>query len=77
MFEWGAATGAGMWASLHAFQNQTVGEDDARERKIADSSLETYTSIEKREGLVAIGKRLIASTPFPIHLVTDSHALPS
>ncbi|KAI0800808.1 mitochondrial small ribosomal subunit Rsm22-domain-containing protein [Fomes fomentarius] len=61
--DWGAATGSGLWASGHAFQR----EPDTIERaptdmeviRISNSRLGSYLGIDKREGLVRIGKRLI------------------
>lgn len=54
IMEWGGGTGAGMWATLHAFQR--TNED---EPSIASSSVKSYVVFDKRDGLVALGKRLL------------------
>ncbi|KAI0361117.1 Rsm22-domain-containing protein [Trametes cingulata] len=61
VIDWGAATGSALWASGHAFQRD-VDENarpDMTNMQMAESSLESYLGIDKREGLVRIGKRLI------------------
>ncbi|CDO73157.1 hypothetical protein BN946_scf185007.g212 [Trametes cinnabarina] len=61
VIDWGAATGSGLWASGHAFQGPSHERhpSDMAEIQIAHSSLDSYIGIDKREGLVRIGKRLI------------------
>ncbi|KAH7922862.1 Rsm22-domain-containing protein [Leucogyrophana mollusca] len=60
VIDWGTGTGSGLWASLNSFQkaptSETVVEDDPR---LSNSSIITYLGIDKREGLVSIGKRLL------------------
>ncbi|KAI0778648.1 mitochondrial small ribosomal subunit Rsm22-domain-containing protein [Trametes elegans] len=60
VLDWGAATGSGLWASGHAFQEQPGGRvpSDMADIQIAQSTLDSYLAIDKREGLVRIGKRL-------------------
>ncbi|RPD65034.1 Rsm22-domain-containing protein [Lentinus tigrinus ALCF2SS1-6] len=63
VIDWGAATGSGLWASGHAFQQGSDADDfapsDMEDIRISRSSLVSYLGIDKREGLVRIGKRLI------------------
>ncbi|RDB29432.1 Rsm22-cox11 tandem protein 2, mitochondrial [Hypsizygus marmoreus] len=60
IIDWGAGTGSGLWAALHAFQNRSLPENETRvqDSQIANSTIATYLGIDKRDGLVAIGKRL-------------------
>lgn len=51
-------------ASLHTFHPRSEDEVDIEGFKIADSSLASYLGIEKRDGLVSIGKRLLESMYF-------------
>ncbi|THV06574.1 hypothetical protein K435DRAFT_834233 [Dendrothele bispora CBS 962.96] len=62
VIDWGAGTGSSLWASLHTFRPRSQDEVDIEGYKIADSSLVSYLGIEKREGLVSIGKRLLEYT---------------
>ncbi|KAH9897940.1 mitochondrial small ribosomal subunit Rsm22-domain-containing protein [Cubamyces lactineus] len=57
VIDWGAATGSGLWASGHVFQDPA--HEDMAERQVSQSCLDSYLGIDKREGLVRIGKRLI------------------
>ncbi|KAF5374983.1 hypothetical protein D9758_000528 [Tetrapyrgos nigripes] len=59
VIDWGAATGSTLWASLHTFYQKSGDEVDIEGFKIADSSLASYVGIDKRDGLVSIGKRLL------------------
>lgn len=54
--DWGSGTGSGLWASAHAFQRSTGDTEDPR---VADSTMVSYVGIERREGLVNIGRRLL------------------
>ncbi|KAG5645336.1 hypothetical protein DXG03_006398 [Asterophora parasitica] len=61
IIDWGAGTGSGLWAALHAFQNPRVAQNEVsiQDKPISNSSIVTYLGLDKREGLVAIGKRLL------------------
>ncbi|KAJ3895786.1 mitochondrial small ribosomal subunit Rsm22-domain-containing protein [Lentinula edodes] len=59
VIDWGAATGSGLWASAHTFQQGVDVSQDMEGLKISDTSLQTYIGIDKRDGLVTIGKRLL------------------
>ncbi|OSD06141.1 Rsm22-domain-containing protein [Trametes coccinea BRFM310] len=61
VIDWGAATGSGLWASGHTFQGNSHERHspDMAEIQISQTSLSSYLGIDKREGLVRIGKRLI------------------
>ncbi|KAF7436331.1 37S ribosomal protein S22 [Pleurotus ostreatus] len=58
VIDWGAGMGSGLWASLYAFQARRLTQD-AEDSKVANSRLTSYIGIDKREGLVRIGKRLL------------------
>ncbi|KAL0577279.1 37S ribosomal protein S22 [Marasmius crinis-equi] len=57
VIDWGAGTGGGLWAALHTFQDNFT--SDMEVLKASDASLTSYVGIEKRDGLVSIGKRLL------------------
>ncbi|KAJ3721945.1 mitochondrial small ribosomal subunit Rsm22-domain-containing protein [Lentinula raphanica] len=59
VIDWGVATGSGLWASIHTFQKNVDVSQDVEDLKLSDTSLETYLGIDKRDGLVNIGKRLL------------------
>ncbi|KAH7886180.1 mitochondrial small ribosomal subunit Rsm22-domain-containing protein [Phlebopus sp. FC_14] len=60
VFDWGAGTGSGLWAALYAFQKTPiVGEDGPH---LSKSNVVSYVGIDKREGLVSIGKQLLRQT---------------
>ncbi|KAI0830778.1 Rsm22-domain-containing protein [Trametes gibbosa] len=60
VIDWGAATGSALWASGHVFQgNNEISPTDMASKEISQSTLNSYLGIDKREGLVRIGKRLI------------------
>ena len=49
-------------ASLHSFQKASVNQVDNEHGIMAmNSTIASYLGIEKREGLVGIGKKLVAS----------------
>ncbi|KAJ3512506.1 hypothetical protein NLJ89_g3478 [Agrocybe chaxingu] len=56
--DWGAGTGSGLWASLYSFQ-QSASSDNVHDKTAATSKITSYVSIDKRDGLVAIGKKLV------------------
>lgn len=58
VIDWGAGMGSGLWASLYAFQARLLIQD-VEDSKVANSRLTSYIGIDKREGLVRIGKRLL------------------
>ncbi|KAF9567870.1 hypothetical protein CPC08DRAFT_655961 [Agrocybe pediades] len=64
VIDWGAGSGSGLWASLYSFQRDDAeyGED-GRGRVALGTTMKRYTGIDKRDGLVTIGKRLIENTP--------------
>ncbi|KAI1794008.1 Rsm22-domain-containing protein [Ganoderma leucocontextum] len=63
VIDWGAATGSGLWASGHAFQQPSDmsgrSSEDMEDIQISHTSLGSYLGIDKRDGLVRIGKRLV------------------
>ncbi|KAF8240735.1 hypothetical protein L208DRAFT_1231139 [Tricholoma matsutake] len=58
VINWGAATGSGLWASLYSFQHSIPAEANSAEHRL-NSTITTYLGIDKREGLVTVGKRLL------------------
>ncbi|KAF8624223.1 hypothetical protein AX15_005989 [Amanita polypyramis BW_CC] len=59
--DWGAAAGSGLWASVHSFQilSPEEGPTEAEYFRLSDSSISSYTGVDKRDGLISIGKRLM------------------
>ncbi|KAF9245720.1 hypothetical protein BU15DRAFT_85441 [Melanogaster broomeanus] len=60
VIDWGCGTGSGLWAALNAFQKTSVTPGEGP--LLANSGVVTYLGIDKREGLVAIGKQLLQGT---------------
>lgn len=71
VIDWGGGTGSGLWyisllyrfyslnwlrASVYSFQE---GIDSEHEPHAVTSSINSYLAVDKREGLVDIGKRLV------------------
>ncbi|KAF7307293.1 3-methyl-2-oxobutanoate hydroxymethyltransferase [Mycena indigotica] len=61
IIDWGAATGSGLWSSAYAFQEPHTpsSQRDVVNRTISNTTLRQYIGIDKREGLVTVGKRLL------------------
>ncbi|KAJ3797863.1 mitochondrial small ribosomal subunit Rsm22-domain-containing protein [Lentinula aff. detonsa] len=59
VIDWGAGTGSGLWASVYTFQQNTDALQDVEDLEISNTSLQSYIGIDKRDGLVIIGKRLL------------------
>ncbi|KAF8665511.1 hypothetical protein AX16_000525 [Volvariella volvacea WC 439] len=60
VIDWGAGTGSGLWASMYSFQNYVPGPDvEFEHREIANSTVSSYLGIDKRDGLVSVGKKLL------------------
>ncbi|KAG7452133.1 Rsm22-domain-containing protein [Guyanagaster necrorhizus] len=62
--DWGAGTGSVLWAALHVFQKPDI-ERPVEQLKAADSTLDSYLGIDKRDGLVEMGKRILHGIPVP------------
>lgn len=60
---------------MHAFQKPPDAEKgiSADNPQLRHSNIITYTGIDKREGLVTIGKRLLHSTSFPTKLYLSTY----
>ncbi|KAG7099840.1 hypothetical protein E1B28_001648 [Marasmius oreades] len=56
VIDWGAGTGSGLWAALHTFQQNH--DSEMEDLKSSNSTIQSYLGIDKRDGLVNIGKRL-------------------
>ncbi|OBZ68493.1 Rsm22-cox11 tandem protein 2, mitochondrial [Grifola frondosa] len=61
VIDWGAATGSGLWAAAHSFQRKadTGFTSETDDPQLSQTIVTTYRGIDKREGLVTIGKRLL------------------
>ncbi|KAH7915708.1 mitochondrial small ribosomal subunit Rsm22-domain-containing protein [Hygrophoropsis aurantiaca] len=59
VIDWGTGTGSGLWASLNCFQNEASTHAADEETRLSTSDITSYLGIDKREGLVSIGKRLL------------------
>ncbi|KAG2756344.1 Rsm22-domain-containing protein [Suillus brevipes Sb2] len=61
VIDWGSGAGSGLWASMNIFQKPSSASEEPR---LSTSNISTYLGIDKRDGLVAIGKRLLRDTDF-------------
>ncbi|KAI0692972.1 mitochondrial small ribosomal subunit Rsm22-domain-containing protein [Cytidiella melzeri] len=61
VIDWGSGTGSGLWAATQVFQNPSTTETLGLggDVQIANSTIKTYLGLDKREGLVSIGRRLL------------------
>ncbi|KAJ6623097.1 mitochondrial small ribosomal subunit Rsm22-domain-containing protein [Mycena sp. CBHHK59/15] len=61
IIDWGAGTGSGLWSGAYAFQERHTPEDEreAVNLVISNTTVRHYLGIDKREGLVTVGKRLL------------------
>ncbi|KAG2138665.1 mitochondrial small ribosomal subunit Rsm22-domain-containing protein [Suillus bovinus] len=59
VIDWGSGAGSGLWASMNTFQKPLSASEEPR---LSTSNIFTYLGIDKRDGLVAIGKRLLRDT---------------
>ncbi|KIO06885.1 hypothetical protein M404DRAFT_137276 [Pisolithus tinctorius Marx 270] len=57
VIDWGSGTGSGLWAALNAFRKDPTFEEAGS--LVSNSSITSYVGIDKREGLVGIGKQLL------------------
>ncbi|KAF9654157.1 Rsm22-domain-containing protein [Thelephora ganbajun] len=57
VIDWGAGTGSGLWATAYSFQASHG--TDMEKLTLGDSKIQSYLGIDKRDGLVAIAKRLL------------------
>lgn len=60
VIDWGAGTGSGLWAALNAFPGNLASSGAGS--LVSDSSITSYIGIDKRDGLVCIGKELLQRT---------------
>ncbi|KAI0931449.1 hypothetical protein AcV7_001174 [Taiwanofungus camphoratus] len=63
VIDWGSGTGTGLWAASHSFQKRSdlkiPVSTPADDLQISQSTVLNYLGIDKRDGLVSIGKRLV------------------
>ncbi|KAJ7103114.1 mitochondrial small ribosomal subunit Rsm22-domain-containing protein [Mycena belliarum] len=58
IIDWGAGTGSGLWGGGYAFQTPKP-EAEPVDLALANTTVRHYLGIDKREGLVTVGKRLL------------------
>ncbi|KAJ7109767.1 mitochondrial small ribosomal subunit Rsm22-domain-containing protein [Mycena epipterygia] len=61
IIDWGAGTGSGLWSGAYAFQepHTPAEQKEPIDLIIANTTVRHYLGIDKREGLVTVGKRLL------------------
>ncbi|CCM03775.1 uncharacterized protein FIBRA_05922 [Fibroporia radiculosa] len=61
VIDWGCGTGAGLWATSHSFRDQLhqQAHPDSDDAQLAESTVSEYLGIDKRDGLINIGKNLV------------------
>ncbi|KAJ7755072.1 Rsm22-domain-containing protein [Mycena maculata] len=71
IMDWGAGTGSGLWSGAYTFQEPHTAEEQKNtvDLAISNTTVRQYIGIDKREGLVAIGKRLLRNIdPGPLRV---------
>ncbi|KAJ7116777.1 Rsm22-domain-containing protein [Mycena crocata] len=61
IIDWGAGTGSGLWSAAYAFQEPNTSEEQKQQVDlvVSNTTVRHYLGIDKREGLVTVGKRLL------------------
>ncbi|KAJ7269291.1 mitochondrial small ribosomal subunit Rsm22-domain-containing protein [Mycena haematopus] len=60
IIDWGAGTGSGLWSGAYAFQEpHAPDKSEVVDLVISNTTVRHYLGIDKREGLVTVGKRLL------------------
>ncbi|KAJ6541927.1 mitochondrial small ribosomal subunit Rsm22-domain-containing protein [Mycena capillaripes] len=61
IIDWGAGTGSGLWSGAYTFQEPHTSKEpqDVVDMAISNTTVRHYLGIDKREGLVTVGKRLL------------------
>ncbi|KAK7007022.1 3-methyl-2-oxobutanoate hydroxymethyltransferase [Favolaschia claudopus] len=60
IIDWGAGTGSGLWSGAYTFQEANAeGPPETVDLVLSNTTVRQYTGIDKREGLVTVGKRLL------------------
>ncbi|KAJ7361271.1 mitochondrial small ribosomal subunit Rsm22-domain-containing protein [Mycena albidolilacea] len=61
IIDWGAGTGSGLWSGAYVFQEPHASEEPKEEIDLvlSNTTVRHYLGIDKREGLVTVGKRLL------------------
>ncbi|KAJ7687437.1 mitochondrial small ribosomal subunit Rsm22-domain-containing protein [Mycena rosella] len=61
IIDWGAGTGSGLWSGAYAFQEPHTSKDEKSpvDLVLSNTTVRHYLGIDKREGLVSVGKRLL------------------
>ncbi|KAF7347457.1 3-methyl-2-oxobutanoate hydroxymethyltransferase [Mycena venus] len=61
IIDWGAGTGSGLWSGAYTFQEPHVSEEhkEVVDLIVSNTTVRHYLGIDKREGLVMVGKRLL------------------
>lgn len=63
VLDWGAGTGSALWAACYAFQNPSSPNDEGDQVALSSTAVVKYVGIEKRVGLVSIGRQLLEDVP--------------
>ncbi|KAF8273002.1 mitochondrial small ribosomal subunit Rsm22-domain-containing protein [Lactarius quietus] len=63
VFDWGAGTGSALWAACYAFQNPSSPDGEDGQMALSSTAIVKYVGIEKRSGLVSIGRQLLEGVP--------------
>ncbi|KAI0348145.1 Rsm22-domain-containing protein [Trametopsis cervina] len=85
VIDWGSGTGSGLWAAAHVFQKVPPSDtlEEVIEPQISNSTIMTYLGLDKRDGLVTIGRRLLEGINLGETAITwkptlkESHKRPS
>ncbi|KAI9511726.1 Rsm22-domain-containing protein [Russula earlei] len=60
VFDWGAGTGSALWATSYAFQKPDFhNNEEGHQVTLSSAAIVKYVGIEKRVGLVSVGKQLL------------------
>lgn len=59
VLDWGAGTGSALWAACYAFQKPGSPDDEGSQVALSSTAIVKYVGIEKRSGLVSIGRQLL------------------
>ncbi|KAI0281665.1 mitochondrial small ribosomal subunit Rsm22-domain-containing protein [Russula aff. rugulosa BPL654] len=65
VLDWGAGSGSALWAAGYAFQKtgHSGAEDEDHQVTLSSTAIVKYVGIEKRNGLVSVGRQLLEDVP--------------
>ncbi|KAJ7492197.1 Rsm22-domain-containing protein [Mycena latifolia] len=67
IIDWGAGTGSGLWSGAYAFQEPHTSKEPV-DLLLSNTTVRHYLGIDKREGLVSVGKRLLREGHYTVAL---------